>query len=334
MRTPLLNRPKKRQIKEEHPLKCLKKRVWSPREPTKDLLKRRKAIEVGHCEAWITLGKGTFHFENLSILRRAASWFFRMLRLLKLGERNALDLQVNHLQLAFDNLPPAFDGYRILHLSDLHIDGVAGLTEAICGKIQDLEYDLCLLSGDYRFEIYGPFHNVSHYMGMLTDAIEAPDGTIAILGNHDFYEVSGILEGMGVQMLINQAMPIERGGERIWMIGLDDPHYYGCDDLPGAMQGIPDSAFKVLAVHTPELYDEATEAGIDLYLCGHTHGGQIRLPFLGPILLNADCPRSFGRGFWQHKGMKGYTHPGTGCSMVPVRFNCPPEIGLIELKRR
>ncbi|MFH2000729.1 MAG: metallophosphoesterase, partial [Planctomycetota bacterium] len=238
-------------------MKCLKKRAWAQQKPTKDLLKKRRAIEVGHSEAWLTLGKGTFHFENLSFLRRSLTWFFRLLNVLERGEKNALDIQVNPVRFEFENLPKAFDGYKILHLSDLHIDGLAGLTETICGKIQGLEYDLCLLSGDYRFEIYGPFHNVAHHMGILIDAIEAPDGIIGILGNHDFLEASNILENFGVNMLINQAVPIERGDDCLWMVGLDDPHYYGCDDLPGALRTVPESAFKVLAVHSPELYSEA-----------------------------------------------------------------------------
>ncbi|MHC4946106.1 MAG: metallophosphoesterase, partial [Planctomycetota bacterium] len=92
-------------------------------------------------------------------------------------------------------------------------------------------------------------------------------------------------------------------------------------------------AFKVLAVHTPELFQEASDAGIDLYLCGHTHGGQICLPWIGPVLLNSHCPRRLTRGRWKQGSMQGYTSTGAGSSMVPLRFNCAPEIALIELKK-
>jgi hypothetical protein len=85
-------------------------------------------------------------------------------------------------------------------------------------------------------------------------------------------------------------------------------------------------------VHTPELVDEAAAAGVDLYLCGHTHGGQICLPWIGPIIVNANCPRRYARGLWRHRHMQGYTSPGVGTSGVPVRFFCPPEIGVIELR--
>jgi len=81
------------------------------------------------------------------------------------------------------------------------------------------------------------------------------------------------------------------------------------------------------------MYNEAAAAGIHLYLCGHTHGGQIRLPWLGAPMQNAACPRRYAHGCWRHGEMQGYTSAGAGCSMLPVRYNCPPEITLIELAR-
>jgi len=125
---------------------------------------------------------------------------------------------------------------------------------------------------------------------------------------------------------------LRRDRESAWVIGLDDPHYYGCDDLPAALRDVPSEAFKILLVHTPEIIKEAEEYGVDLYLCGHTHGGQICLPLIGPIVINANCSRAYARGVWKYKNLQGYTSPGVGTSGVPVRFFCPPEIGLIELR--
>jgi hypothetical protein len=85
-------------------------------------------------------------------------------------------------------------------------------------------------------------------------------------------------------------------------------------------------------VHTPEIIEAAALYGIDLYLCGHTHGGQICLPWIGPIIVNANCPRRFTQGVWRYKQVQGYTSAGVGTSGVPVRFFCPPEIALIELR--
>ena len=127
---------------------------------------------------------------------------------------------------------------------------------------------------------------------------------------------------------------IVRGGTRRWIIGVDDPHHYGCDDLDGALEAVPANAFKVVLAHSPEMFDQAAAAGIHLYLCGHTHAGQIRLPWIGAPLLNADCPRAYAHGQWQHGAMLGYTSAGVGCSLLPVRYNCPPEIVLIELVKK
>jgi predicted MPP superfamily phosphohydrolase len=140
------------------------------------------------------------------------------------------------------------------------------------------------------------------------------------------------LERMGIRMLINEGLELRHNQDSLWLIGVDDPHYYGCDDLPGALRGIPPEAFKILLVHTPELIKEAEACGVDLYLCGHTHGGQVCLPLIGPIIANTNCPRQYTRGIWKYKNLQGYTSPGVGTSGVPVRFFCPPEIGLIELR--
>jgi predicted MPP superfamily phosphohydrolase len=88
---------------------------------------------------------------------------------------------------------------------------------------------------------------------------------------------------------------------------VDDAHYYGCDDLAQAVQAVPSNAFRLLLAHTPEMFAEAAKAGIDLYLTGHTHGGQICLPWIGSLVMNAACPREYTRGHWRHGGMQGYT---------------------------
>ena len=89
----------------------------------------------------------------------------------------------------------------------------------------------------------------------------------------------------------------------------------------------------MLLAHTPEIYGEAADAGIQLYLTGHTHAGQICLPWIGPLTLKAACPRAYTSGYWRHRAMQGYTTAGAGCSVLPVRFGCPPEIVVFELGR-
>jgi uncharacterized protein len=248
------------------------------------------------------------------------------------GERNARNAVIRALHFAFDSLPPAFCGFTLLHLSDIHADGLTGLAETIGARIQDLPVDLCVLTGDYRFQVSGPCHNVYPNMEKILTCVHARYGTVGVLGNHDAAEQVAVLEGMGVTMLVNQSLALQQGGDSVWLVGLDDPHYYGCDDLPGALRSVPEEAFKILLVHTPELLAEAEASGVALYLCGHTHGGQICFPLIGPLISGANCPRKYARGAWQYKRMQGYTSAGVGVSVVPVRFFCPPEIGLIELR--
>lgn len=247
------------------------------------------------------------------------------------GLRNALKLQVRCVKLGFRNLPKAFDGFRILHLADLHIDGMEGLTEVVAETVSACEVDLCVMTGDYRFETYGSCAAVYPRIQKIHSEIRAECGVLAILGNHDAAEMAFEFEKYGIRMLVNEAIELRRQGQSLWIAGVDDPHKYECDDLPLALEEPPLNDFKILLAHTPEMFQEASYSGVDLYLAGHTHAGQVALPFLGAPIQNADCPREFVQGHWRYRDMQGYTSAGVGCSMLPIRFNCPPEIVIVEL---
>jgi len=248
------------------------------------------------------------------------------------GVKNALWPVVRSLELIFPNLPPAFDGYRVLHLSDLHIDCLESLPGAVASVLKGVQADLCLMTGDYRFAIEGPCERVCAGMQQVVSSISASDGTFAILGNHDPAEMAYALDDMGVGMLINDSVELRMGKDSLWIAGVDDSYDYRCDDLPRALQQVPPDAFKLLLAHTPDLYADASAAGIGLYLSGHTHAGQVRLPWIGSVIQNSRAPRAYTHGYWRHRQMQGYTSAGVGCSMLPIRFNCPPEIVLIELR--
>lgn len=251
------------------------------------------------------------------------------------GVRNALAISITRIQLSFPDLPPAFEGFKILQISDFHIDGVDGLAEALEQALSglDLEPDVCVFTGDYRFEDSGDCQAVYPRMRKVVRSIRAKHGIFGILGNHDAAEMAFALEEFGVRMLVNESAEIERAGGALWLIGVDDKFDYGCDDLPAALAGVPPHAFKILLSHSPELYEEAAAEGIQLYLAGHTHAGQIRLPGIGALKHNTRCPRGMAFGAWRHRGMQGYTSAGVGCSSLPIRFVCPPELVLIELGR-
>ena len=249
------------------------------------------------------------------------------------GLRNALEPEVHCVQMAFRNLPKAFDGFRILHLADLHIDGMDGLAEVVAEIVSECEVDVCVMTGDYRFELYGSCAAVYPRIRTIHSKIRTEFGVLGTLGNHDAAEMAVELEKYGIRMLVNEAIELRRQRQSMWIVGVDDPHDYLCDDLPLALEEVPRDDFKILLAHTPEMFKEAANSGVDLYLSGHTHGGQIRIPFMGALIQNAKCPREFVQGHWHHREMQGYTSAGVGCSMLPVRFNCPPEIVIVELTR-
>ncbi|MFB3819083.1 MAG: metallophosphoesterase [Candidatus Methylomirabilales bacterium] len=305
-----------------------------PRPPSSDLLTlpgKRLAIEQGLSKPRGRFRRGLIHPENEAAARLLLRAVLRAAGLLRRGERNALQLAIRNLRLAFPGLPEAFWGFRILHLSDLHLGASPPLVARIRERLQGVQADLCVLTGDYRFDVTGTSDAVYRDMRQILPAIDAEEGIVGVLGNHDDAETAPALAGLGVTVLVNEAFEIRRGGQSLWLLGVDDPHYYGCDDLEAARAAVPAGGFTVLLAHSPELAEPAAAAGVDLYLCGHTHGGQICFPWLGPLWMNAHCPRAFTRGLWRHRGMQGFTSAGVGTSVLPVRFNCPPEIALIEL---
>jgi len=145
--------------------------------------------------------------------------------------------------------------------------------------------------------------------------------------------VEGLQEN-GITFLINDSRPIQRNGDRIWLVGVDDPHYFKAHNLPEAFSEVPQRAFSLLFAHSNEIYRQARGYMPNLYLCGHTHGGQIHIPPFGPIFTHSGAPRYMCMGHWTYEGMRGYTSAGVGVSGVPVRFNTKGEITVITLRRR
>jgi uncharacterized protein len=200
------------------------------------------------------------------------------------GMRNAGDTQVNRFEIALDDLPAAFDGYTILHMSDLHIDGPLDLDASIERALDGVEVDLCVLTGDYRYRLGGNYEDATVRMASIVKHIRARDGIYGILGNHDFGTMVPKLEDIGIRILLNDHAMLRRGGDEIQLIGLDDVHAYQLvADAAAALSGMP-AGYRILLQHSPELLDEAEAADVALYLTGHTHGGQICLPGGIPIM--------------------------------------------------
>jgi predicted MPP superfamily phosphohydrolase len=246
-----------------------------------------------------------------------------------IARQNCIDyrLEVNHVFLP--RLPTAFEGYTILHLSDLHTDGLADDGEGIVRIIENIHCDLAVMTGDFSFEETGVYCSTClKALTPIIESISALDGIYGVLGNHDTLEMVPELEKLGVQMLLNDAAWLRRGSTDIVLSGVDDPHYYKCHDLKKALTGATPDKFQILLSHSPEIAPEASGYGIDFCLCGHTHGGQICLPGGIALYANSPCNRRYISGSWKCGDMKGYTSRGTGFSCATARFFCPPEITL------
>jgi hypothetical protein len=273
------------------------------------------------------------NFENFIYYRFIIAIFFKGLGLYQKGVRNALQVNIRRDDLFCRNLPPEFDGFKIMLLTDLHLDGLPELPERIIDQIKDLEVDLCLIGGDLRMEVYGPIAPSLRGLRRLVKNIHATHGIFGVLGNHDCIEMVPDLEEAGVVMLVNDSWYIEKEGAKIWIAGIDDPHFYKVHDLGAAFRMVPPGEFTILLAHSPEAYKEAAPFHPALYLCGHTHGGQICLPGQKPIFTHSKAPRRTAGGPWQYQGMAGFTSRGVGSSGVPLRFNCTGEINIFTLRK-
>ena len=294
--------------------------------------RQRLGIENDHEAQIFGQGLNFFHIENWYSSHALIRAGLVLMGLYWRGHRNAQNVQVRHNTISFANLPAAFDGFTLLQISDLHVEQSEGAMHRLCELIPTLEYDLCVLTGDYRGPTFGPFDAALAGMKRLRAGLREP--VCGVLGNHDTIRMVPALEQMGIRMLLNECMPIARDGQTIYLAGIDDAHYFRVDNIEKAAAEIPHDGFSMLLSHTPEVYRQAAHAGFDLLLGGHTHGGQICLPGSIPITLDSVLPRSMGAGAWKYHDMTGYTSVGAGTAIVPVRINCLPEITLHHLRRR
>jgi len=292
--------------------------------------KLRLGTEAEH-EAQV-FGQGTnfFHIENLGSSHFVIPGILKLAGLYGRGCRNATQIQIKRNYVRSTNLPKAFDGFVILQLSDLHVDVSRDAMERLIPILQQTDADLCVLTGDYRGETFGPYDETIAGMARICAALKKP--IYGVLGNHDTIRMLPDLEQMGIRMLMNECEIIRHNGECIYLSGIDDAHFYLTDNIEKAASGIPGDAFSILLSHTPEVYEEAAHVDFNLMLSGHTHGGQICLPGGIPIILNSVLPRYMGSGAWTYRGMSGYTSVGAGSSKIAVRFNCRPEITLHYLQ--
>ena len=243
-------------------------------------------------------------------------------------------LNVSHLALSVRGLPAAFDGYTIAQISDTHLGDWMTRARLSCviDATLDLEPDLAVLTGDLVSRI-----NAEVYATIVAEfaRFRGRDGGVAILGNHDYWTdaptVSAAVIEAGLALLRNAHRALHREGGALYIAGIDDvweEHH----DLNATLDGIPAGAPVVLLAHEPDFADEAAADGrVSVQLSGHSHGGQVRLPFVGGFVLPR-LGQKYPHGYYRVGAMHLYTNVGVGMVRPAVRFLCRPEITLVELR--
>lgn len=245
-------------------------------------------------------------------------------------------IEVSSISIKIQDLPPEFCGYRLTHLSDFHLgtwlDSKA--LHEIVEFVNSIDSDCIAITGDFvssKVERHIP--DLNQALSNLT----ARDGVFAVLGNHDHYtnadKIRLSLKESGVVELDNKVRIIQRGEACLYIAGIDDQMTQH-DNLHKVIQNLPeDEAPIILLAHEPDFAEMSSKYGkFNLQLSGHTHGGQIRIPPLGPLYLPR-LGRKYPSGRYEVGNMVLYTNRGLGTSWFRVRYNCPPEIAVFELQR-
>lgn len=254
-----------------------------------------------------------------------------------------LNLETTHQQIHLSRLPKAFDGFRIVQLSDIHIGPFMGEDEIrkYVRIANSLKADMIALTGDYIIFDPSPRRAVVNALRGL----RAPYGVFGCLGNHDAWArsedaLTELFQAAGFKMLRQENMPIQASGESFNLIGIDFANSRGMSAGTGHMSSrhlegmerlmAPDTA-NILLSHNPETFPRAAQLGIDFSLAGHTHGGQLALEFISPQLAPSRLVTPFVAGWFQRPGGQLYVNRGIGTIAAPMRIGAPPEITVYQL---
>ncbi|HEX7420886.1 MAG TPA: metallophosphoesterase [Thermoanaerobaculia bacterium] len=250
----------------------------------------------------------------------------------RLGAHNDVyDIEVTRHEVFIDDLPAAFDGYRIAFLTDTHVAGFVRreFYRQIVAQTNLFDPDLILLGGDF---VTWRKHIPLMADVLLTD-LRAHDGLLAVLGNHDYWangeEVEAAMTAKGVKFITNTSHVIRRDGAALPVVGIDEV-YRGEPDIEAAFANVkPGPCIGV--THHPDLVDQLDGRRVDLLVCGHTHGGQIRFPFFGPLVVPSKHEGRYAAGFRRIGGVLMYVSRGIG-AIPPIRILCRPEVATFTLR--
>jgi hypothetical protein len=255
-------------------------------------------------------------------------------------------IEVTDVPLPLPGLPEALLGLTIVHLSDFHAGPYVSAADVrrSVKRANTLAADVLVLTGDFVYQSarYGAF------CAQELAALRSRYGILAVLGNHDIWngadELAANLDRAGIRVLRNEAVSLIIAGTELWLVGLEDTGYAGTDfgDFQEAWQGVPAGldqllagmpagAPRILLVHTPDFCEMLPEGHVDLVLSGHTHGGQVSVPFLGPPIVPSCFGQKYAAGLVAGPRAPVYVNRGIGLIPPPVRLNCRPEVTRLRL---
>lgn len=245
-------------------------------------------------------------------------------------------LAVERVTVRLPRLPHAFHGFTLVQLSDFHYGPLvepASLSAAF-DVARALQPDLFVVTGDFVSRLT---RVEAGWLARELSRLSAPEGVFAVLGNHDYWaegdevEVAEAVEAAGARVLRNEHVALQRDGAALYLAGVDDVRA-GADDLPRALCGIPPEACVLLLAHEPYFADAVAHTGrVALQLSGHSHGGQMRVPVLEPLVLRLTGHHKYPRGLNRVGELQMYTNRGLGVVGLPLRYKCPPEVTHLTL---
>lgn len=261
-------------------------------------------------------------------------FLFKLFGLWKKGYREYLSPVVENHDFFIKDLPKEFDGFSILHLSDLHLDLDSNIVDVIKRTVAPLKYDICVITGDFNNLTVHKSGSAMTEMSQVRESLG--ENVYAVLGNHDSLLDVPFLEEMGIRVLLNENIIIKRDSASLCIAGVDDANIYKSDDVEKAFLGVANDVKKILLSHSPCVHEKAANANVDLVLSGHIHGGQICFKNGEMIhrvfrLRNDISPYRVWKGRWRENNTQGWTSRGIGACGVPLRMNCPPEVSIHTL---
>lgn len=254
------------------------------------------------------------------------------------GRIEAGKLHMTEVEVPVHNLPDALDGFEIIHLSDVHWTGYGPYEQTLLRALRHLSAPVVALTGDYLDGPGGAQALIPMLMEIGRDRV-----TLAVLGNNDYGRAVNTealvrdLTRAGARVLVNDAHVVHYRGQKVRFVGVDDPHT-GRADVAKAFAALPPPQGNerepvIVLAHSPDVFPQLKQAGADLVLAGHTHGGQICLPGGYPIVTNTRIGRRFARGLITEGQTAMFVSRGVGTSGVRMRLFCPPEVAVVRLVR-